>query len=159
MFIGNATPDEQAAGLCFPDVHYFAASATRWGADVQGAYEYSGKDYTDKEYAGFFAHGFGKLDMCGDCHDEVGQPIAHQATWYPYFFVVDHNDDGIAGEIESKAANAYKTWTPRLLRAAYNYQNSISDPGAFAHDAPYIIQTLYDSIEDLGADVSTLIRP
>lgn len=222
--IGDATPDEQAAGLRFPDLHYFAASATRWGSEVQGAYEYRGKEYADKEYAGFFAHGFGEFDLCSDCHDvhslevkteiciachlEVGQsgdvhsirfdytdfdgdgddkegiydeivtlqdklfaaiqryartvagqPIAYQATGYPYFFVVDRDGDGQANAVESKADNAYKAWTPRLLRAAYNYQNSLADPGAFSHNAPYILQTLYDSIEDLGDDVSNLTRP
>ena len=31
-------------------------------------------------------------------------------------------------------------WTPRLLKAAYNYQVASKDPGTFAHNAKYIIQ-------------------
>ncbi|MFC1996786.1 hypothetical protein ACFLXI_04160 [Chloroflexota bacterium] len=49
-------------------------------------------------------------------------------------------------------------WTPRLARAAYNYQLAVKDPGGFAHGGKYIIQLLYDSIEDLGGEVSTLNR-
>jgi len=49
-------------------------------------------------------------------------------------------------------------WTPRLARAAYNYQLAVKDPGNFAHGGKYIIQLLYDSIEDLGGDVSMLNR-
>jgi len=37
-----------------------------------------------------------------------------------------------------------------LLRAAYNYQYAMKDPGAFAHNGKYVIQALYDSLEDLG---------
>lgn len=217
--LGDATPDTQVKGLRFPDVHYFAASATRWGAEAKGAYEYSGK-----EYGGFFTHGFGQLNQCKDCHDVhtqeirstlcatchpaatspegthairmnqidydgdgdsaegmyyeietlqsllltelqryardvTGQAIAYAPKQYPIFFVVDRNANGVADREEIKTDNLFTAWTPRLLRAAYNYQNSQADPGAFAHNGPYIVQTLYDSIEDLGGDVSKLIRP
>src|SRR5690606_24465901 len=36
-------------------------------------------------------------------------------------------------------------------KAAYNYQVSLKDPGAFAHNGKYIIQLLYDSVADLNA--------
>ena len=48
----------------------------------------------------------------------------------------------------------YSTWTARLLKAAYNYQASVKDPGDFAHNAKYIIELLYDSIDDLNAKIS-----
>ena len=41
-------------------------------------------------------------------------------------------------------------WTPRLLRAAYNYQYIQKDPGVFAHNPMYAAQVLYDALEDLG---------
>ena len=72
-------------------------------------------------------------------------PIVYDSHAYPYYF-----DD--AGE-------RYATWTPALLRAAYNYQYAAKDPGGFAHNGPYVIQTLFDSIEDVGGDVSGLTRP
>jgi hypothetical protein len=79
---------------------------------------------------------------------KAGAPIAYNAGANPYFFK-DLNGDGIADANEAVSANKYTAWTPRLLKAAYNYQVSLKDPGAFAHNAKYVIQLLFDSIEDL----------
>ncbi len=79
----------------------------------------------------------------------VKTPIVYDPNAYPYYFV-DTNKNGKADPDEAKSANSYKSWTPRLLRAAYNYQYTTKDPGAFAHNAKYIIQVLYDSLENLG---------
>ena len=35
----------------------------------------------------------------------------------------------------------------------------MKDPGAYAHNPTYILQVLYDSIEDVGGDVTSLVRP
>jgi len=86
--------------------------------------------------------------------DVAGTPIAYNAAVYPYFFK-DTNGDGTASEDEAKFDNRYDAWTGRLLRAAYNYQTSVKDPGAFAHGGKYIIQLLYDSIEDLNTVLAT----
>jgi hypothetical protein len=87
----------------------------------------------------------------------VGTSIAYNAASYPYFFV-DANGNGVVDEGE---ADGYATWTPRLLRAAYNYQYVQKDPGTFAHNAKYVGEVLYDSIEDIGgADaVAGMTRP
>jgi len=85
----------------------------------------------------------------------AGSAIAYNTEAYPYFFT-DINEDGQASEDEAKRENSYKTWTPRLLKAAYNYQTSVKDPGAFAHNAKYIIELLYDSTEDLNAKLGTI---
>lgn len=71
--------------------------------------------------------------------------IVYDAHAYPYFF----NDAG----------DRYATWTPSLLRAAYNYQYAQKDPGAFAHNGQYIIQVLYDTLVEVNADVSGMTRP
>jgi ferredoxin len=84
--------------------------------------------------------------------------ILYSPAAYPYFFV-DTNGDGVADPDEVNSQNSFRSWTPRLLRAAYNYQYASKDPGAFAHNGQYIIQVLYDGLEDLGADVSDLTRP
>ncbi len=83
--------------------------------------------------------------------DVAGAPIAYNAASYPYFFA-DTNGNGTVDEGE---ADAYKSWTGRLLKAAYNYQTSIKDPGTFAHGGKYIIELLYDSIEDLNTKLAT----
>ncbi len=89
--------------------------------------------------------------------EKGGTPVVYDASSYPYFFV-DMNKDGKA-DTNDKGAISYNAWTPRLLKAAYNYQFSIKDPGAFAHNPQYIMQVLYDSTKDLGGDVSKLTRP
>jgi hypothetical protein len=38
----------------------------------------------------------------------------------------------------------------RLVKTTYNYQMSVKDPGAFAHNAKYILQILCNSILDVG---------
>ena len=88
----------------------------------------------------------------------AGAAIAYDSHAYPYFFN-DLNGNGEVDEEEADRANGFNTWTPNLLRAAYNYQYSSKDPGAFAHNGQYIVQTLFDSLEALGADVSAMIRP
>ncbi len=63
------------------------------------------------------------------------------------------------GRFKNKAGDNYTTWTPRLLPAAYNYQYSAKDHGNYVHNNKYIIQLLYDSLSDLGANTAGLIRP
>lgn len=84
--------------------------------------------------------------------------IIYDKSSFPYFFI-DTNADGVGTPDEVNFGNRYVTWTPRLLRAAYNYQYALKDPGAYAHNPPYIIQVLYDSLEDIGADMTGLSRP
>jgi hypothetical protein len=214
--IGDTEADAKSETLRFLNPHYFAAGATRFGAEANGAYQYAGK-----EYVGFFDHGnvnecsdchathalVVDTEVCAECHEEVedgaemvdvrynfadydgdgddqegiyfeiqglrevlwaatqayasetaGTAIAYDEHSHPYFFV-DANGNGVADEDEVNGDNRFNDWTPRLLRAAYNYQYSGKDPGAFAHNPQYIMQTLYDSIEDIGGDVSAMTRP
>ena len=87
-----------------------------------------------------------------------GTGIVYDSHSHPYFFV-DANNDGEVDRNDQGAAVRYNAFTPRLLKAAFNYQYSVKDPGAFAHNAKYVMQALYDSIEDLGGDLSGLTRP
>ncbi|UCD52563.1 MAG: hypothetical protein JSW27_07980 [Phycisphaerales bacterium] len=94
--------------------------------------------------------------------DVVNAPIIYDAHSYPYFFN-DSNGNGEVDEGEATRSNGFASWTPRLLRAAYNYQYAQKDPGAFAHNGHYMIQVLYDSLEDMATqvpvDMSSMIRP
>jgi len=76
----------------------------------------------------------------------TGKTISYDGNTYPYFF-------------EMGTSNKFGAWTARLLRAAYNYQYSVKDPGAFAHNGKYIVEFLYDSIQDLNNKLSTLPTP
>jgi hypothetical protein len=80
----------------------------------------------------------------------AGTPIAYDSHSYPYFFVADNEGNS--------TGTRYRAFTPRLLKAAYNYQYSMKDPGSFAHNAKYMIQVLHDSIADIG-NASSLARP
>lgn len=92
----------------------------------------------------------------------AGTPIAYHPESHPYFFV-DADGDGAAGQDEAVSANRYQSWTPRLLKAAYNYQFVAKDPGGYAHNPAYMLQLLHDSIESLAQrapiDLSGLSRP
>jgi hypothetical protein len=86
-------------------------------------------------------------------NEVAGTPIVYNPAVYPYF-LTDANADGVADDGDTEG---YPSWTGRLLKAAYNYQVSLKDPGAFAHGGKYIVQLLYDSIEDLNTQLSSPI--
>jgi hypothetical protein len=90
--------------------------------------------------------------------DKIKTPIVYSPSAYPYFFI-DTNANGVTDPEDMTPDSRYATWTPRLLRGAYNYQWTQKDPGTFAHNGKYILQVLYDSIADLGGDVTGLTRP
>jgi hypothetical protein len=202
--IAGREADTVIEGQRFINIHYFAAGATLYGSEVQGAYQYEGK-----EYVGRFAH-VEAFSNCSQCHNTHMQTVEVRAcgTCHPgvasaedlaaiRLSTVDFDGDGdtaegIAGEIATmsealyaamqeyasstvgtgivynparhpyffdEAGEGFASWTPRLLKAAYNYQYAQKDPGAFAHNPKYVIQFLYDSLEDIGADVSGMTRP
>ena len=91
-----------------------------------------------------------------------GKPIIYDSHAFPYFYN-DKNGNGAIDKDEPIMANRYNSWTPRLLKAAYNYQFVTKDPGAFAHNGPYVIELLQDSLNDLGTkvkvDLGKAVRP
>jgi hypothetical protein len=93
----------------------------------------------------------------------AGTPIVYSTGSFPYFFI-DTDGDGAVSEGEDAYPNRYQSWTPRLLRAAYNYQFVAQDGGAsYSHNPHYALQLLYDSLADLSesvaVDLSMLTRP
>jgi len=90
----------------------------------------------------------------------AGTPVVYNSASYPYWFI-DTNANGTGDPDELNRDNRYITWTPTMLRAAYNYQYVQKDPGGFAHNADYLLQVLYDSLEAIGgADaVASYTRP
>lgn len=82
------------------------------------------------------------LDTIEDYSLEIaGAQIAYVEN-YPYFMFA---------EGETEAGSPYAAWTPRLLRASYNFAFVTADPGAYAHNPHYALQLLHDSIMDLSA--------
>ena len=92
----------------------------------------------------------------------VQAPVVYDSHAYPYFFA-DTDSDGAVTEGEAIFPNRYQSWTPRLLKAAYNYQYVAKDTGAYTHNPHYAIQLLHDSLESLGeavaVDMTGLARP
>jgi predicted CXXCH cytochrome family protein len=79
-------------------------------------------------------------------------PLCYSAGSYPYWFA-DTDGDGACSAAEAVATNAFAGWTARLLRATYNFQLASKDPGAFAHNAKYIMELLSDSIADVNTSL------
>ena len=88
---------------------------------------------------------------------ELPNPV-YEGHAYPYWFT-DNNANGVADPDEANYGNQYRAWTPRMFRAVYNLNWAGKDPGSFAHNGTYILQLLYDSLQDLGGDVSGMTRP
>ncbi len=88
----------------------------------------------------------------------AGSSIAFDVGTSPHWFT-DTNGNGVVDPNESNSDNSYTSWTPRLLRAAYNYTWAAKDPGSYAHNGHYMLQILYDSLQDIGGDVSSMTRP
>lgn len=108
------------------------------GNTTEGIY-YEIPDFQTKLYTAIQAYG-----------QQIGAPIVY-GSHHPYFFEDTDSD----GETDSDETTGYTSFTGRLLKATYNYQFSKKDPGAFAHGGKYIIQLLYDSIEDLNTALNT----
>ncbi|MGB5301513.1 MAG: hypothetical protein WBP17_00005, partial [Gemmatimonadota bacterium] len=82
-------------------------------------------------------------------NDVLSMPIVY-SDGYPYWC----NDNGNPCNF----ANGYQDFDATLLKAAYNYQTALKDPGGYIHNGKYIKQILFDSIEDLGGTPS-VTRP
>jgi len=84
---------------------------------------------------------------------ERNQPLCY-STSYPLWFN-DVDGDGACTAAETVSKNAFKHWSPRLQKAAYNYQLAKTDRGGFAHNAKYTIQLLSDSVASMNGGLVT----
>lgn len=81
----------------------------------------------------------------------LNRPIVYNGDANPYWFF-DNNGNGA---VDGDDTTSYNQFSIRLLKAAYNYQVSKKDPCAYAHNGKYIIELLYDSIEDLNVALAS----
>ncbi len=86
----------------------------------------------------------------------AGTVMIFDGHQYPYFFT-DANGDGRIDPADGRAVG-YKAWTPRLLKAAYNWKFVTSDDGAYVHNPHYALELLYDSLEDLAQPLGQDVR-
>ncbi len=215
--LGDKPADTVDDTIRFSNIHYFAAGATIFGNDAQGAYVFDGKEYVGPHphvaQAGFECkschdvHALNvKVETCAGCHGgssdptdpdtyridatdwdgdgdttegvkseiasfgerlyaglqayakDKGTPLVYDSHSYPYFFV-DADENGEPDVNAEGGLVGYNAWTPNSLKSAYNYQYWQKDPDNFAHNAKFMLQILYDSIENVGGDVAGLTRP
>ncbi len=89
------------------------------------------------------------MTMIADYAAQVaGVPLLYDGSRHPYFFA-DADGDGVADQAEGRPV-AYAAWTPRMLKAAYNWKFVNSDAGIHVHNPHYALELLYDSMEDLS---------
>jgi len=106
------------------------------------------RTFGDRLYAGILAH----------AKDVVGTGIVYDSHSYPYFFE-DADHDGVPDLDGDGDKIGYRTWDAELLKTTFNYQYWQKEPGAWAHNTHYMIQLLYDSVEDIKGDLAGLTRP
>lgn len=53
---------------------------------------------------------------------------------------------------------ASSSWTPRLLKAAYNWKFVGADAGIPVHNPHYALQLLYNSAEDLSSGLGRSLQ-
>lgn len=87
------------------------------------------------------------LQAIQDYANTQGTPIIYAPGSYPYWFS-DPNANGVFDEGEAITDNRFTTFDDRLLPAAFNF-HSAQDPCSDIHNYQYVIQTLYDSLDDL----------
>ncbi len=80
-------------------------------------------------------------------NDVSGKPLIYDGHTYPYWF----EDKGTIGTFEPGVDTGFASWTARLVKTAFNYQMWQKDPGAFAHNGKYLMELMYDGIEELDA--------
>jgi hypothetical protein len=154
--------DTVAEGLSFRNVHYFAAGATLFGTEAQGAYEYEGQTYN-----GRFAH-VGGYDGCVQCHDVHNLEVNSEACGTCHAGIEDVEDiridatdfdgdgdteEGLAGEVETihealyAAIQAYAADTvgTPIEYDAHSYPYWFTEDGErYATWTPRLLQAAYN---------------
>jgi hypothetical protein len=115
------------------------------------------------------------IRMAGTVNDFDGDGDATEGIWYEikgleailFAAIQDYALKVCGSPIDYDGKNfviagtttKYQNWSARLLRAAYDYQYELKDPGAFAHNGKFIVAFMYDAINDLNNSLSTLDPP
>jgi len=91
--------------------------------------------------------------IVGYAAEVAGQPICYSKA-RPYWYESKSGAYADCTDAEAVSDNVFTSWTPRLVKAVYNYHSTRQDPGAYAHNGRYIVKLLHDSILDLNSQLT-----
>ena len=142
--IADKPADQVSDELRFINVHYFAAGATRYGADVTAMYEFPGQ-----EYAGYFEH-VDSFGSCNDCHN------AHELEVQVKTCAICHGTDDLTairlreddfdgdGDVEEGLAGEVASLSDMLYAQMQAYSEANQNTKGIVYDAhryPYFFDT------------------
>ncbi|MHC5009489.1 MAG: chitobiase/beta-hexosaminidase C-terminal domain-containing protein [Planctomycetota bacterium] len=138
----------------FINVHYYAAAASYFGAEVQGGYQYAGMDYQERNT--FASHPDG-LSTCVGCH--MGDAAPHEHDYLPEVTDCSGCHTGTSFETlgGSPGSNytAIQTLLAELLTAIENYAaGTLGSP--LIHDGHAYPYFFYDN--GMGANFGNRYR-
>ncbi|MCC6955392.1 MAG: hypothetical protein IT316_01280, partial [Anaerolineales bacterium] len=153
--LADKEPNTPDPSIPFTSIHYFAAGATLFGNEVQGAYQYEGKDYVGfnskhpvnkcKDCHDVHALGI-KLESCAGCHASASDP-KDPATYR--FDPIDYDGNGDTKEGISVEINAF---AERLYAAIQAYAVKAGTPIVYdVNRYPYFfVDADSDGVPDTG---------
>jgi hypothetical protein len=139
--LAGKDPNTPDPSIRFSNIHYFAAGATVFGDDVQGAYQYEGQEYLGQNVK----H---PINKCADCHDVHALEVKLEACTTCHSGASDPNDprtyrldttdydgdgdvaEGISAEIDAFAERLY---AGILAYAAENSTGIVYNPAAYPY--------------------------
>ncbi|MCP4362552.1 MAG: hypothetical protein GY796_31490 [Chloroflexi bacterium] len=134
--------DTPSDAIRFSNIHYFAAGATLFGTEVQGAYEFA-----DQTYVGRYAH-VGDFNTCIECHSTHELEVKYADCTECHENVVSPEDlaavrttgidyDG-DGDVTEGLAGELDTMGEALYAALLAYASANSQPIVYdSHSYPY----------------------
>jgi hypothetical protein len=129
-------------GITDPKDIRYVGSQTDYDGDgnIEEGMYYEIQSFQDKLLATIYSY----------AKNVLNKPIVYNGAAHPYWFF-DNNGNGVA---DADDTTSYNALTIRLLKATYNYLVAVKEPSNYAHNGKYIIELLYDSIEDLDAGMA-----
>jgi hypothetical protein len=83
--------------------------------------------------------------------------VVYDGSTNPYWFVATQGPNETS-RLPTETGST--KWDTKGSRAAFNYNFSIKEPGCWAHNPKYVLQVLYDSINDMDpTQLTGLTRP
>jgi Zn finger protein HypA/HybF involved in hydrogenase expression len=134
-------PDDTVdENIRFSNIHYFAAGATLFGSEAQGAYQFAGEEYVGPNTA----H---PLNKCADCHNVHALEVQTEACTAchasapdpsdPRTYRIDQTDYDGDGDVAEGIAAEIDSFGERLYAAIQAYAEAQGNPITYLGSYPY----------------------